>query len=170
MHHAAESESGKRPGEVVGEDVASARVKTVTDLEWSWSELLRQTVFLRQNPRNRAAWASGAQMRVLGVRHWTTGLWFTRGRKYALALPSWNKKVYTLVFILQDSTIERILTREDCGTYVLFYIVKLRQTWDELLGCFRIWNVSTLTLVFRSIPCSSWWLRWRWWVGIWETL
>lgn len=46
-----------------------------------------------------------------------------RGRKCALALPSWNKKVYTLVFILQDSTIERILNREDCGTYVLFYIV-----------------------------------------------
>ena len=29
--------------------------------------------------------------------------------KCALVLPSWNKKVYNLVFTLQDSTIERVL-------------------------------------------------------------
>lgn len=56
MHHVAESELGKRPGEVVGEGATLARVKTspprtVTDMEWNWSELLRQSVFPMAEPK-----------------------------------------------------------------------------------------------------------------------
>lgn len=173
MYHV-ESEFRKRPGEVVGEDAVLARVKTPKDsdrhrVELVWASETKcvsdgrtQEVIELPEPLEPSSgpWALYTELVTLlefgGVKH----------GKCALVRPSWSKNVYNLVFTLQDSTVERILNCKKTVElmYLLFYIVKLMETWDELLGCFRIWNISILTLVFRSIIlCSGWWPCKKWW-------